>query len=141
MELLDVVTAARGRISGGDPYLWNCFGDNAQFLEFRDASGRGFAHCIYDTMTYDIYQVHLEVPQQDKALLWTSPKYLQQYLLECQQHNIDPYLAWDTVQYHVVDHGNLMLNYIKDAAELNYDNFPLTLDMPGTMGSAKLISE
>lgn len=141
MELLDVVTAARGRISGGDPYLWSCFGDNANFLEFRDVDAQGFAHCIYDTETYEVYQVHVEIPRQDTALLWTNPKYISLYLEECKHRNVDPAEAWDDVKYHIVEQSELILGYIKGAAELNYSNFPLTLEMPGTMGSAKLIHE
>jgi len=138
MKLLDVVTAANGRVSGGDPYLWNSFGPNAQYMEFRDANGDGFAHCIYDTNNYEVYQVHLEIPDQDVALLWNNPKYVQQYLDECKDREMDPYIAWDAVKYQVVDYGDLMLKYLADAAERNYNNFPLTMEMPGTLGSARI---
>jgi len=139
MKLLDVVTAAKGRVSGGDPYLWESFGPNAQYMEFRDVDGNGFAHCVYDTNTYEVFQVHVEVPDADIALLWNNPIYVQQYLDECKHREIDPYLAWDNVKYQMVDFGDLMLKYLADAAEKDYDNFPLTMAMPGTLGSASIV--
>lgn len=138
MKLLDVITAAKGRVSGGDKFLWDCFGPHAQSLEFRDADGLGFASCVFDTETYEVFQITFDIPGQDQAFMWNNPTYIQQYLDENKARELDPYTAWDDVKYEVVDYGDLMLKYLADAGDTYYDNLPFKMDMPGTMGGAKI---
>lgn len=146
MKLLDVITAAGARTSGGDPYQWNCFGENAQYLEFRDADGNGCSHCIFDTKDYTVYQIHADVPGTDQAFQWTNPQYVMAYINECKSLNIDPDEAWDDVKYTIVNDEETILKYIKDIGETYYDNLPIAgedepfkMEMPGTIGSAKLV--
>jgi hypothetical protein len=143
MKLLDVITAAGARVSGGDPHLWKCFGPNANFMEFRDADGNGCSHCIFDTFTQEVYLIHADVPGTDQAFDWIDPQHLQAYLDECKEHEIDPNIAWDDVRYTHVD-APTMLQYLKDIGDTYYDNLPvletsMVMDMPGTMGGAKVV--
>jgi hypothetical protein len=151
MKLLEVITAAGGRVSGGDSYLWKCFGDNAQFMEFCDVDGHGYSHCIFDTKTYEVYQIHIEVPlvsneadSPEQTFLWTADSNKKAYYTECEKHNVDPNSAWDDVNYTHVDTEELILSYVKDIGETYYDDLPLigtgrVMDMPGTIGSAKIV--
>lgn len=144
MKLLDVITAAGGRTSGGDPYQWHCFGENAQYLEFRDINGNGCSHCIFDTKNYTVYQIHVDIPEQDRAFQWTNPSYVLAYLEECKKLNVDPNEAWDNVKYSIVNDEQTILQYIENIGNGYYDDIPevnnsLIMDMPGTMGSAKII--
>ena len=151
MKLLDVITAAGGRVSGGDPFLWKCFGSNANYMEFRDVDGEGVSHCIFDTKTYEVYQIHVEVPltsneagAPELAFQWTNPDYVQQYLDECKAHDVDPNVAWDNFRYTLVHSESLILKYVKDIGETNYEDLPTpgtdrVLDMPGTFGGAKIV--
>ena len=124
MKLLEVIQACHGRVSGGDPYLWSCYGENAQFMEFRDSDGKGYAHCIFDTNSYDVYEIHAEVPQQDLAYRWLAPKTKQAMLNEAKQRNVDPAMAWDDVKYIELstDSEEHILNYLRDIGELCYEN-------------------
>lgn len=146
MKLLDVITAAGARTSGGDPYQWKCFGSNAQYLEFRDTDGNGCSHCIFDTKDYTVYQVHADVPGTDQAFQWTNPQYVNAYINESKSNGIDPNEAWDDVKYTIVDDEETILQYVKDIGETYYDNLPILgedepykMEMPGTMGGAKLV--
>ena len=146
MKLLEVITAAHGRVSGGDPYLWRCFGDNAHYMEFRDADGMGYAHCIYDTKTYDVYQIHVEVPGTEQCFQWIHPDWEDAYFEECLRRNLDPRNAWDDVVYETVQEDSQIMSYLTDVGATYYDNLPIapnqagmTLDMPGTLGGAKLV--
>jgi hypothetical protein len=143
MKLLDVITAAGGRVSGGDPHLWNWCGPDSHYMEFRDKDGEGYSHCIFDTRTYEVYSIHVEVPGYDQAFDWVNPNYLQQYLDECKEREFDPNYAWDDVKYTHVDETTI-LQYIKDVGDTYYDNLPVpessfTMEMPGTMGGAKVV--
>lgn len=144
MKLLDVITAAGARTSGGDPYQWNCFGDNAQYLEFRDINGKGYCHCIFDTKDYTVYQVHVDIPEQDRAFQWTNPEYITAFVDESKKLGHNPNEAWDDVMYNNIGDENTMLQYIEDIGNGDYDdiediNEPLIMDMPGTIGGAKFI--
>jgi hypothetical protein len=132
MKLLDVITASGGRVSGGDPYLWSCYGDNAQFMEFRDTTGNGYSHCIFDTKTYDVYEIYVEVPlttneaeAPSQCFRWINPQVLQAYLDTCKVRNVDPNIAYDDIRHNEISSEELILEYIKDIGEGYYDNLPL----------------
>jgi hypothetical protein len=152
MKLLDIITAADGRVSGGDPYLWRCFGENAQFLEFRDVDGNGYCHCIFDTKTFNVYQIHVEVPllsneadSPEQVFQWTDSNFKDAYYSECKKNGIVPNIAWDAITYTTIDSDELILEYVRDIGSTYYDNLPIPtsspmiLDMPGTIGGAKLV--
>ncbi len=122
MKLLDVINAAGARISGGDPYLWNCYGNSAQFLEFRDINGNGYSHVIFDRDTYVCYEIHVEVPNEDIAMRWINPEYRSAFFEESKRHGVDPSIAWDNVNYTHVDTEELILEYVQDLGNLKYDN-------------------
>lgn len=146
MKLNDVIVAAGARISGGDPYMWDCYGSNATYIEFRDTDGQGYAHAIYDTKTYIVYEIHIEVPGTDQAFRWLNPITKSLYYTEAERRNVNPNNAWDEVGYTHVDTDELILEYLKDIGETYYDNLPIiesnpesyTMPMPGTLGSATI---
>jgi hypothetical protein len=123
MNLLNVITLAGGRIGGGSEYLWNCFGNNARYLEFQDTTGYGYSHCIFDTKTYEVYEIHVDVNGQQQAFLWTNDKYKKAYLKEAKEREVNANIAWDDVKYAHVSENNI-LTYLKDVGELYYDNLP-----------------
>jgi hypothetical protein len=132
MELMDVIKAAGARVSGGDPYLWRCYGRNSQFMEFRDTDQHGYAHCIYDTYTYEVYEVHVEVPlttneaeAPHNPFVWYNPKYRDSYIAECNEMGLDPTNAWDDVSYTEITDEELILQYVKDIGETYYDDIPV----------------
>jgi|CryBogDrversion2_5_1035270.scaffolds.fasta_scaffold20306_3 hypothetical protein len=132
MKLLEVITAAGGRVSGGDPYLWHCFGENAQFMEFRDVDGNGYAHCVFDTKTYEVYEVYCEVPLTSneadapaQPFHWMEQTKVMAYLDECKRMGIDPNEAYDDVKYIIVNDTSTILQYVKDIGETYYDNLPV----------------
>lgn len=114
MKLLAVIQAADGRVSGGDPYLWECYGPNAHYMEFRDDQGQGYSHCVFDTKTYDVYEIHAEVPQKDIAYRWVHPKFLNKMVSEAKRRRVNPDLAWDEVVYNEVDDYFIMLQHVKN---------------------------
>ena len=117
MKLLDVITAAGGRVSGGDPYLWQCYGPNANFMEFRTNDGKGYSHCVYDTKTYDVYFVYVEIPETEKCWQWNNPSHFQEYLRESELRKVDPYEAWDEVKWMPIETEDGILNMLKAIGE------------------------
>jgi len=132
MKLLDVIMAAGGRCSGGDPYQWSCYGTDANYMEFRDVDGQGCSHCIYDTKTYEVYEVYCEVPltsneaeSPEQVFQWVNPLFAKAYLQECQLRNVDPDIAWEDVRYTHVTEEELILTFVKDIGDTYYDDLPI----------------
>lgn len=123
MKLLEVIQACHGRVSGGDPYLWACYGDNAQYMEFKDANGEGYAHCIFDTATYNVYEVHAEIPGKDIAYRWVNPLFEHVMVNEARDRGVDHTLAWDEVKYINIGSSDeeRILDYLHDIGDLHYN--------------------
>jgi hypothetical protein len=132
MKLLDMMNAAGGRCSGGDEFMWSCFGENANYMEFRDVDGNGCSHCVFDTKTYRVYQVHVEVPlisneaeSPVQAFQWIDPEFSQGHIDESNSRGVDPDVAWDDVRYINIDDEATILQYVKDVGETYYDDLPI----------------
>jgi hypothetical protein len=83
-------------------------------MEFADVKEQVYAHCYYDCKTYDVYLIHLEIPQTDYCWIWYDPAHRDAYLLECQKRNIDPNLAWDDVSYTEILSEDEILSKLSD---------------------------
>ena len=141
MKLNDVMVAAGSRTSGGDSFLWKCYGENANYMEFRDVAGQGYSHCIYDTTDYTVFEIHIEIPGTEDCFRWLNPDYKQAFYTEASKYNVDPNFAWEKVNYTHVETEELILDYIEDIGERNYQNIPqkpLIMQAPGTLGGATI---
>jgi len=129
MKYLDVLTAAGGRCSGGDPFLWDCYGPNAQYSEFRDVNGDGYSHCVFDTKTYEVYEVHVETPVTSNvstsALRWFNPQYVLAYTAEANARQEDMRFAWDDVLYTDVLGEEEILDHVRNVGEGRYEGLPI----------------
>lgn len=71
-KLLDVVTRLQGRIEGGSPYGWNCFGPNAQYLDFPNVG------VVFDRVTQDVYYIDAwpnNYTKDTKSIFWVDNNY------------------------------------------------------------------
>lgn len=51
MKLTDFIAAVHPIITGGGEFLWSCYGEDAQYIDFGES-----ANVIYDTKTQAIYE-------------------------------------------------------------------------------------
>lgn len=153
MKYLDVLTAAGGRCSGGDPFLWSCYGPDAQYAEFRDVNGDGYSHCVFDTKTYEVYEVHVETPVTSNvstsAIRWFNPQYALAYKTEADARQEDMRFAWDDVLYTDVLGEEEILDHVRNVGEGRYEGLPIAdredipLDnfMDTTMDTTEFVDE
>jgi len=125
MKLIDVILAAEGRIRGGERYMWNCYGDDARFMEFSDVDGLEFCQVVFDTKTYDVYEIELSVPGTDQCFKWLNPDTMGAMFNESRVRNIDPFIAWDNVYFTELTDLDTTMEYLKDIAATYYDNLPI----------------
>jgi hypothetical protein len=125
MKLIDVIIAAEGRVIDGDRYTWRCYGDSARYMEFADADGLEFCTVLFDTKTFDVYELDLFVPGTDQCFKWLNPDTMGAMFNEARVRNVDPFHAWDKVQFSEITDPNTMMEYVKDIAATYYDNLPI----------------
>lgn len=113
MKLESIMKAAGSRVSGGDSFLWKCWGTNANYMEFRNVDGHGYCHCVYDTVTYDVYQIHIEVPGTEECYSWLNPVFKDAYINEAEHRNENWKMAWDDVPYTFAETGSEILRLVE----------------------------
>jgi hypothetical protein len=125
MKLIDVITAAEGRVSGGDKFQWKCWGDNARFMEFADINGSEFCSVVFDTKTYDVYDIEIFIPDTDICFRWFNPAFIDSYINEAKVRNIDYMLAWDSIKFIPVNDAQVIIEYIKDVMSSFYEDLAI----------------
>ena len=125
MKLLDVINAAEGRVCGGDNYQWHCWGDNARFMEFADADGMEFCTVVFDTKTYDVYDLELFVPGTGQCFKWFNPEFRDAVVNESKVRDVELLKAWDNVYFTELTDLHTVIQYTKDIAATYYDDLPI----------------
>lgn len=82
------------QISSGEDFLWQCFGNNARFI---DAGWNGFnVSCVFDTVTRIVYNIEVYDDCKEHygdtvvpECIWINSDYLEQYKEECIQRNVE----------------------------------------------------
>lgn len=98
MQLKDVNESLNHQISGGSEYDWQCYGANARFLDYT--SSYATSSCVFDTLTQEIYEVHVEFTNSEKRpYRWLNPNTKQTMYDESAYREIDADQAWDDVKW------------------------------------------
>ena len=127
VTLMSIIAQCGARICSGTAYQWSCYGPNARYMDFVDTANNEYASVIHDTITQQVYEVCIHVPGQEQAFAWYDSEFHEAYVQECKKRSIEPYRAWDNVNYTLVD-AETILQYAKDIGELYYDDLPIPED-------------
>jgi len=124
MTLMEIIRACGARISGGTAHQWQCYGNDARYIDFADVDGLEYASIVHDTRTYRVYQIDLHIPGQEQAFRWNDPEFRGSYEKECKQRELEADVAWDDVIYQLVDEETI-IRYAEDIGATYYDNLPV----------------
>jgi len=98
MHLKDVNENLDHRITGGSPYQWNCYGEDARYLDYECEFAT--ASCIFDTKTQEIYEVTVEPKDSSsRPYRWLNSDTKQVMFDEAAYRDVDPSQAWDDVKW------------------------------------------
>lgn len=146
MKLIDLITAAEARISEGSEALWDCWNGEGRWIDFVDQDNTPYCAAIYNNKSFEVHYISVDVPGYDQAFQWLSPLYKDAYYAEAKRKKQDPELFVDNIFYTNVDSEERILEYVRDVCATYYDNLPIpgeaepfVMEMPGTLGSAKLV--
>ena len=108
MRIDQVIEEFEYKISGGDVYLWKCYGSNARILDMGKAEVGGYI--IFDSESQYVYEVL--VWRDDDQYRWIDEHYVSAYKKEASERGINPKIAYDDVDYIDIDNENEMLHTI-----------------------------
>lgn len=102
MHLSKVNECFGHRISSGSEYTWHSYGPNARYLDFE--SEYAHASVVFDSVTQVIYQADIDAKQDGDDNLpgpyrWVNPLHRQGYVDECKERGVEPFEAWDNINY------------------------------------------
>jgi hypothetical protein len=128
--LNDFFNLVNFKITGGSEYLWNCFGNNARFLDSEQENQD--TSCIFDAQTQELYVLHFShMVKEDtfEAYRWINPKYKEKYIEEHNQRNIDYTLFVDETPYNDFDNINDFIAVVdKFSGFAKYTTMSIELD-------------
>ena len=75
-EFLDMVPP---RIVGGDKYSYECYGDDARFLDLEQN-----VDLVFDEKTHEVYEISIRLQDDDTNIIWRSPVHEQNFIEELQ---------------------------------------------------------
>ena len=121
MNLKSVLEVIGHKFTTGDDWGIKTF-NNTSHITFKDQNGRGCGHCIYRNDTNEVVYLSAEVPNEPLAFQWIHADYKKSY---CEELGNDWNIAWDDVTYTNVLTEELMIEYITDIVNIDYDNLPV----------------
>jgi hypothetical protein len=119
MKLIDVLQAAKGRVSGGSEFQWKCW-DDAQFMDLSDIDGEEIAGCVFNRKTHDVYSVEAHVYDDKISYRWVDPDWKQALKDEANARGIDNKNAYDDVPFIKVKHEDEILSLLTHIVHKTY---------------------
>ena len=125
LELVDY------RISEGGTFCWQCYGDNAYYLDANFGSSASFS-IVFDRVDQTVYEVTVCDYARDRAYRMINPSFAPQHMLEATSRDVSADQAWDEVKYVDLD---VLADFIEKSQAIkageDYDtrvSIPITVD-------------
>ena len=112
MYLQEFIESIGYKITGGDEFLWKCYGPNARSLDSENWEQYSIS-CIYDTETQEVYEMSACDYVNTRAYKYINPEYLEAYKTHARDLGFLNDTAWDDVEYTALDVTNDMYEKIE----------------------------
>jgi hypothetical protein len=76
MNLMEVLTATKGKIVDGSKFYWECYGLNSWNLEFKKTQDCEIS-VTYDTETFVVNEIQLSDLKREVEYRWINPDFIQ----------------------------------------------------------------
>lgn len=86
------------RVTGGSEYLWQCYGDNARYMDCDNDDYYGVS-IIFDTVTQCVYEAAVYDYRRDRAYRLFNPQFKDQMIAESLDRDCPIIFAWDAVKF------------------------------------------
>ena len=100
ITLRDFMEVTDYKITEGSDFLWDCYGPDVHSLDSWNQSQLGHTvHVVFDTSSQEVYEMSVCDYSKNLAYRWMNPEYIKDYLDEAKSKGINPYMAYDEVNY------------------------------------------
>lgn len=100
ITMKDFMETVGYKIREGGGFQWNCYGENAYYLDYWNNEHNGHSmSIIFDTLTQDVYEVIVHDYKNERAYRLVNPAYLTSHQEEAKNRNVSMNEAWDRVNY------------------------------------------
>ena len=114
ITIQDFLKAINYKISGSTEYGWQCFGSNAQYLDYNSKDISTSTHIIFDTKTQRVFEC--EVWTKDTVYRWFNRGCKHKHDTEAIERGIDPKFAIDELKYTDISDASKVLKLVKKIA-------------------------
>jgi len=98
MNIKDLLERVDYCFTSGGKYQWNCYGDDAYFLDFKNVQGKACGGAVVNSIG-EVLETHVEVAGEPLCYQWFDKAYREDYLEEARRKNVNPSIAWDSVEF------------------------------------------
>lgn len=109
MNLMEVISAANGRVKGATDYLWECFGDTARYLDIGNDETGQQASVIFDTDDGTVYAMEIFLPDNEIAFRWVDERYWDLFISECLENDVDPAIAFGQTKFQMISETEALM--------------------------------
>ena len=131
MKIKDFLEAIEYKITNGEKYHWNCYGDNAYILEYWNGSQDGHScEIIFDTVNHTVYECIICDYANSEAYRWINPEYKSKVFNEASLRGVNKNEAWDSVDFcDMLDHRDFLetLKFIIGTTNKNKETIQIDL--------------
>jgi hypothetical protein len=133
VELKDFLEAIEYKITGSEPFLWECYGQNARYLDCDSNPVNKYAvSAVFDTTDQRVYSIEAWDYTSDTYYRWLDPEYKKAHKKECKKRGVNHKLASDDKTFTDLDVAEDILEKINAIVnEREYDkrvSIPVDLD-------------
>lgn len=89
------------KITGGSIYCWECYGDNARYIDFESEYAHGYI--IFDAKDQTAYCAEVITKEHKYQYRWMNPIFVEAFRQEAKEKNVDPDQAWDDIKWTDID--------------------------------------
>lgn len=112
ITLKDFLECIDYRITEGSKYQWECFGENAMFLDHwngkHDETGVSI-QIVFDTVDQTVYEMQAWDYKNGREYRWINSNFVTQYLLEGASRNVDTEQSYDDHKFIDLDEASDIL--------------------------------
>jgi len=119
MKLKKFMNAADGHVCGGSEFQWSCY-PNARYMDIADIDGVEVGNCIFNTKSQEIYEIEVNVVEDDISYRWEDSDYELARTLEANKRGIDNEVAYDDVMFTDIASEDEILDLVSKIVHKTY---------------------
>lgn len=122
ITMSDFINAINYKITGGSDYGWQCFGNNARWLDSEDS--KYSASIVFNNETQMVFVAEVHEYVNNRSYRWINPLYATEYASEFKSRNIDNTLAYDNIKFVDLEVANDWIEKCTAITSYNFDYDP-----------------